>query len=136
MEVELDSDSSVVQEHMDAAIRFDVDLHNLSNPVEAKKYPLAFIQKLFLQREKIDLELLTDYVQSGTVSLWKEVLSTLENSKLLGVTSGSLIFTLFCPTISSARELKDDSWIKTLSQKMQQLTNNIGQCNTSMKLSL
>ena len=132
------SNSVVAQEHIDAAVMFDVDSGNLSDPVEAKKYLLAFIQKLLLQREKLNLELLTDYIHSRTLSLWKEVLSTLENSnrKLLCVQSGSLIFTLFCPTIRSAQELKDDSWIKTLSQKMQQFANNIGQCDTSMKLSL
>ena len=126
--MELDSDSIVVQEHIDSAMRLGVQLGNRDIPVDPKKYLLAFIQKLLLQREKLDLKLLTDYIQSRTVSLWKEVLSTLENSnrKVLDVQSGSLIFTLFCPTISSTRELKDDSWIKTLSQRIEQLANNIG----------
>ena len=127
MEVDVDSDSVVAQEHVDSAIRFGVDCGD--TPIDTKKYLLAFVQKLLLQREKLDLGLLTDYIQSDTLSLWKEVLSTLENSnrKLLCVQSGSLIFTLFCPTISSARELQDESWIQILSQKMKQLMNTIGQ---------
>ena len=85
--MELDSDSIVVQEHIDSAMRFGVGLGCRDNPIDAKKYLLAFVQKLLLQREKLDLEVLTDYIQSRTINLWKEVLSTLENSnrKLLGV---------------------------------------------------
>ena len=132
LEVEVDSDSVVAQEHIDAADRFGVQFGSKDDPIDPKQYLLVFIQKLLLQREKIDLELLTDYIKSGTISLWKEVLSTLENSnrKLLGVQSGSLIFTLFCPTISSARELQNDFWIKALSQKIEQFLNTTGQCRS------
>ena len=125
--MELDSDSVVGQEHIDRAIEFGVPFGD--SPVNAQKYVLAFIQKLLLQREKLDLQLLTGYLPSSTATLWQEVLSTLENSdrKFLGVKSGSLIFTLFCPTISSSRELIDESWINALTQKMEQLLKNIGQ---------
>ena len=126
--MELDSDSLVGQEHINTAITFGVDFGNETGSVEAKKYVLAFIQKLFLQREKLDLGCLTDYLQSGVINLWQEVLSSLENSnrKLLGVQSGSLIFTLLCPTVNSIQELKDDLWMKTFSQKMEQLVQEIG----------
>ena len=127
--VELDTDSVVAQEHINTAIKFGIDLSNLSAPVETKKYVLAFIHKLLLQREKIDLGQLTDYLQSNVVTTWQAVLSTLKNSnrKLLAVESGSIIFTLFCPTISSTWELRDDSWIKALMQKIEQLLDKIGQ---------
>ena len=110
------------------AVKFGVDLSSLNAPIEVKKYVLAFIHKLLLQREKIDRGQMTDYLESSVVTLWHDVLSTLENSnrKLLGVQSGSLIFTLFCPTIESLRELKDDSWIKTLTIQMEQLVHKLG----------
>ena len=90
---------------------------------------LTFIHKLLLHRVKLDRGQLTDYLKSGIAKLWQEVLSTLENSnrKLVDVQSGSLVFTLFCPTINSIRELRDDSWLKTLKQKMEQLVHKIGQ---------
>ena len=128
LEVKLDSDSDVTQEQMDIAIKFGVDLSNLSAPVDEEKYVLTFIHKLLLQREKIDRGQLTGYLQSGIATLWQEVLSALENSnrKLVDVQSGSLTFSLFCPTISSAQELRDESWIKILTQKMEQLLHKIG----------
>ena len=128
LKVELDSDSVVAQDRIDLAVRFGVDLSNLTTPVEAKKYVLAFIHKLLLQREKLDTGLLTDYIESGIGTLWKEVMFALESSnrKLLSVQDGSLIFTLFCPTISSAFELKDESWIKAFILKMEQFLKEIG----------
>ena len=127
--VELDSVSVVDQERINTSVKFGIDLSNLSAPVETKKYVLAFIHKLLLQKEKIDLGRLTDYLQSSVVTTWQAVLSTLEDSnrKLLDVQSGSIIFTLFCPTINSARELRDESWIRTLTQKMEHLLHTIGQ---------
>ena len=127
--MELNSDSVVAQEDINRAITFGVHLGSKDTPIDAEKYVLVFIQKLLLQREKIDLGLLTDYLHSSITSSWQEVLSTLENSnrKLLGVLSGSLIFTLFCPTISSIQELQDDTWLKILTQRLEQLVKNIGQ---------
>ena len=127
--MKLDSSSVVAQEHIDMAFKFGIDLTNINAPIEAKKSVLAFIQKLLLQREKLQLGLLTDYIESDISILWREVMFALENSnrKLLSVQNGSLIFTLFCPTISSAQELKDESWIKTFTLKMEQLFQKIGE---------
>ena len=129
LEVELDSNCVVSHEHIDLAIKFGVSLGSLATPVEAKKYVLAFIQRLFLQREKLFIGQLTDYLKSGILTLWQEVLSIVENSnrKLLGVRCGSLIFTLFCPTLSCTGKLRDDSWLTMLRQKMEQLMYKIGQ---------
>ena len=128
LKVELDSDPVVAQEHIDAAIKFDIDLSSADALNDTKKYVLAFIRKVLLQREKLDHGLLTDYMESDIVSLWQEVLSTLENSnrKLLDVQIGSLIFTLFCPTMSSSQELTNDSWIQTLLLKMESFVRKIG----------
>ena len=128
VKVEVQGDSAVDQEHIDLATRFGVDLGDPTASVEAKKYVVDFLQKIFMQREKINLGHLTDYLQSGVSTQWQEVLSTLESSdrKLLDIRSGSLVFTLFCPTISSARELTNKSWIKTLTVNMEQLVKEIG----------
>ena len=132
VKVEVHGDSTVDQEDVDLATRFGVDLGDATAPVEAKKDVVAFLQKIFMQREKIDLGHLTDYLQPGVSTQWQEVLSTLESSdrKLLDIRSGSLVFTLFCPTISSARELTNKSWIKTLTVNMEQLVKEIGKFST------
>ena len=130
MEVELDSDPVVALQNINTGVRFDVDVSNQTSPIETKTYVLAFIHKLLLQREKLRLGILKDYLGSGITILWHKVLETLESCgrMFLGIESGSLIFTLFCPTLSSAQELRDDSWIKSLLQKLKRFTNNIGQC--------
>ena len=126
--MELDSNSVISQEHIDTAVRFGVHLDSSDTSIDAKRYVLAFVHKLLIQREKLDLQLLTNFLHSSVVTAWKAVLFTLENSnrKLLDVQSGSLIFTLFCPTISSAREVHAVSWIKTLAQNMEQFMHKIG----------
>ena len=73
VKVEVHGDSAVDQEHIDLATRFAVNLGDLTTPVEAKKYVVAFLQKIFMQREKIDLGHLTDYLQSGVCTQWQEV---------------------------------------------------------------
>ena len=126
--MELNSNCVVAQEHIDIAVKFGIDLGNLNEPIESQKYVLAFIQKLLLQREKLNRNQLTDYLQSNIATLWKDVLSTLESSdrKLLAVESGSIIFILFCPTIRARRELRDESWIKDVTWKMEMLVKKIG----------
>ena len=128
LKVELGSDFIVTQEHIDNAVKFGISLGTKHTPIEAKKYVLAFIQTLLLQREKLEMGLLTDYLQSGIAILWQEVLSTLEDSdrKVVDIHSGSLIFTLFCPTVSSAQELKDESWIEIFKLKMEELVKKLG----------
>ena len=127
--MELDSDSVVTQEHIYTAIKFGVDLSKIGDPVEMKKYLLAFIHALLLQREKINLEQLTDSFGSSIVTTWQAVLSIMESSsrKLFDADSGSLTFKLFCPNVSSAQELQDDTWLKTLAQKMELLMHKIGE---------
>ena len=131
--MELDSDSVVAQEHIDTALKFGIPLCSKDSPIEAKEYILAFIQKLLLQREKLEMELLTDYLHSSIAILWQKVLSTLENSdrKVLDIHSGSLIFSLFCPTITSAQELKDYTWTETFKLKMEELVKKLGEQTTS-----
>ena len=128
LEVELGSDSVVGQQLFDKAVKFGIDPNDLGNPIDAKKYVLAFIRKLLLQSKKLNLGVQFEYLQPDIVTLWLEVPSMLENShrKAVGVQSGSLVFTLYCPTISSRQQLRDDSWIKSLTSKMGNLIRKIG----------
>ena len=128
MEVELESISVGNKEHIATAVRFGAHLGNPDTAVDTKKYILAFLQKILLQRQKLEIGLLIDRLESRIVDMWQEVLTTLENSnrKLLTVESGSLIFMLFCPTNSSMLELKNDSWIKSLTLQLEKLLKIIG----------
>ena len=60
--------------------------------------------------------------------MWQDVLSSLEEGhrKLINIESGSLIFTLFCPTAMSMQQLKDEKWANSLASKMDKLLNIIG----------
>ena len=126
--MEYESDSIVNKEHIATAVRFGAHLGSPDTPIETKKYILVFLQKILLQRQKLEMGLLIDRLESSIVDIWQEVLSTLEksNRKLLAVQSGSLIFKLFCPTNSSMQELKNNSWIKSLTLHLEKLLTIIG----------
>ena len=126
--MEFDCDSVVAKENIVKALRFGAHSGSQDTQVDTKKYVLDFLQKILLQREKLEAGLLKDYLESGIATTGQEVLSTLENSnrKLLSMESGSIIFTLFCPTTSSIWQLTDDSWIKSLTLKMENLLKKIG----------
>ena len=113
-------------EQADAAIEFGVELSD--GKTDTKLYILAFLQTLLHQRQKLDLGLLANYLKPTIVKAWNEVLSILEarKRKVLNIQSGSLIFTLFCPTQESSRQLQDDTWIKTAIQKLQELIRTLG----------
>ena len=53
LELELETESSVSEEQFDTALRFGVNLEQDSTDV--KKYIVAFLQALLLQREKLNL---------------------------------------------------------------------------------
>ena len=121
--MELESDSVVAKENIAKALRFGAHSGSQDTQIDTKKYVLDFLQKILLQREKLEAGLLKDYLGSGIATAGQEVFSTLENSnrKLLSIESGSIIFVLFCPTTSSIWQLTDDSWIKSLTLKMENL---------------
>ena len=106
--MEIQTDSIVSEKNIEAAKKFGVDSSNL---VEAKKYIIAFMKKLLLQKEKNYKNLLEAHLNPIITKLWQEVLSSLEerNRKLLNIQSGSLIFTIFCvksPLIVAASRFK------------------------------
>ena len=68
---------------------------------------------------------LSDYLKLEILEAWQEVLSSLEetNRKVVNVQSGSLIFTLFCPTGQSLLQLQDEKWKIVLQEKVDKLLN-------------
>ena len=96
--------------------------------VEPNEYIAAYLTKLLLQREKLDLGLLDSYLPPGVKEAWQEPLSHLEQTKrkVLAVTEGSLSFILFCPTVESYEQLQDVAWRKQLVDKLTHLLKGIG----------
>ena len=125
IEVQSDPNSVISQEHLDTAIKFGIEK---TDPSDTNKYVVAFIKKFLLQRVKIDQNLLDDYLSPEVVKQWQEVLSSLEerNRKLINIQSGSLVFTLFCPTRESRLELQDGNWRIEIQAKIVELLKHLG----------
>ena len=125
MDIETDSTSTVSEEHIEAAIKFGVKTADVT---DTKKYIIAFLKRLLLHREKLEKNLLDAHLNSMILKLWQEVRSSLEetNRKVVNVQSGSLIFTLFCPTGQSLLQLQDERWRIGLQGKVDKLLNALG----------
>ena len=109
-------------------MRFGVRIHHEDKSVDAKTYVVAFFRKLLLQREKIDRGLLAGEIKPRIAQLWQEVLSTLEERrrKVLEIQSGSIVFTLFCPTKESMKQLQEEMWTRTLTTRLEDLLQSLG----------
>ena len=105
-----------------------LDEHEKSN---VHKFVAAFLTKLLYQREKIELELLDAELSDAIKESWRAVLSLLEGRrrKVIGLRSGSVIFTLFCPLTDSCKELEDSLWKDKLETALIQLFHEIGNEN-------
>ena len=116
-------DEPVLQESIAAAVHFGVDFDERNDTMVAKKFIVAVFQKLLLQRDKLDTDLLIGHIKPDIVKMWQEVLSCLEgsNRRLLNIQSGSLVLTMFCPSYDSTNQLQDEEWVKEITYKMQRL---------------
>ena len=125
LEMEIETNSVVSDQHKKEAIKFDIQSSELN---DTKKYIIAFLNGLLLHREKIDKSLLEAHVNLVITKLWQEVLSSLEdtNRKLINIQSGSLVFTLFCPTKNSVQQIQDEKWKIELQEKMRKLLKALG----------
>ena len=127
LQIEMDSKpgSVIPQEHLDTAIKLGIQE---IDAVDVTKYVVAFLRNFLLQREKIDNKLLANYLNRETIKLWQEVLSSLEdtNRKLVSIQSGSVVFTLFCPTRESRLQLEDETWRIEIQKKMAELLKVLG----------
>ena len=118
----------LAQAIIDEATCFGLVLDDSSDPINVKKYIIAVFQKLLLQREKLDKDLLIEHIKPEVMKMWQEVLSALEgtNRKLVNIQSGSLIFTLFSPTRNSIRQLQNEAWRTALQKKIIEFLKLIG----------
>ena len=125
MDIQTDPDLIIPREHMDAAIKFGVEQIGTT---DVKKYIVAIMRKLLLQRAKVDQNILENYLSPEVLKQWEEVLSTLEdkNRKLINIQSGSLIFLLFCPTRKSRLQLQEENWRLETQNKMTELLKLLG----------
>ena len=123
--METETNSVVSEEHKKEAIKFDIQPSDLP---DTKKYIIAFLSRLLLHREKVDKNLFTAHLNPTVANLWQEVLSSLEdnNRKLINIQSGSLIFTLFCPTNNSIQQIRNEKWKSELQEKMNKLLKALG----------
>ena len=124
--MEIETNSVVSDQHKKEAIKFGIQPSDLT---DAKKYIIAFLERLLLHREKFDKNLLEAHINPVITKLWQEVLSSLEdtNRKLINIQSGSLIFTLFSPTNkNSLLQIQDEKWKIELQDKMNKLLRALG----------
>ena len=125
LKIELDYKGSDLSVSLAAAKKFGVKYEEIIEPC---KFIVAYLTKLLLQREKLDLRVLDYYIPRDVKETWKEFLSSLEQTKrrLLKVTEGSLNFTLFCPTAESYTQLLQETWRNQLTEKLKHLISVIG----------
>ena len=125
LEMEIETNSVVSEDYKKVAIKFGIESSDL---VDAKKYTIAFMKRLLLYREKVDRNLLTTQLNPVITKLWQDVLSNLEerNRKLVNIKSGSLVFTLFCPTKNSVLQIHDEKWKIELQEKVNELLQALG----------
>ena len=126
IEVEVE-DSSGVPEAV-AVAQFGVDVGDSSDKINAQNYMVAFFQKLLLQREKLEQNLLVRHLKPEIAKLWQQVLSRLEehNRRVTHVEHGSVVFKLFCPTVISIQQLADEAWREALLNDIGKLLTELG----------
>ena len=122
--------SKIPSDSLETAVKFGLKLdeHEKSN---VHKFLAAFLTKLLYQREKIELGLLDAQLSEAIKKGWRAVISLLEGRqrKVIGLRSGSVIFTLFCPSGDSCKELEDSLWKDKLAAALVQLFQEIGNRN-------
>ena len=118
-EMEIETDSIISEQQIKDATQFGAESSNLLQ-MDVKEYAIVFMKRLLLHNEKVNKNLLQAQLNPVIATLWQEVLSSLEdnNRKLINIQSGSLIFTLFCPTGNSLLQLQDEKWRIDLQEKV------------------
>ena len=124
--MELDAEPIVSQEYIDQAIRLGIDFGD--KPVDAHVYIVAFFQKLLLLRDKIDQGFLNEYISPQVADKWKKFIGSVEEEgrKLLAITNGSVVFTLFCPTKDSFLQTHNKTWKEKTTDNFEEMLRTIG----------
>ena len=129
--IDLESESGnepVAREEVDTAVHLGVPIENPADPVSTQAYIVAYFHYLVCQREKLSLTLLAEHINPAVAEMWQEVLSYLEDRRrrVVDVQSGSLVFTLFCPTRGASDQLRDDMWRQELRERLLALVRFLG----------
>ena len=126
LKVQLDIETMVPREAINTARKFGVELGEQEN--DPQSYAIALLKQLLIQREKLDHGVLDKYLNPETSRWWKKFLSSLEerNRKLLKVETGSIIFTLFCPTDQSFQQLRSNSWRTRVGDNLRGFLGSLG----------
>ena len=105
--MDIETNFVLSEENIKSAIKFGIDSSDLT---DTKEYTIASLKRLLVQREKVDMNLLETHLNPQINKLWQEVPSSLEerNRKMISIRNGSLIFTLFCPTSDSLKEIQNE----------------------------
>ena len=127
LQMDLNTNPGVSQEHIDEAIKFGVEFES-TFPISAKRYIVAFFQRLLLQSQKLKEGFLAELLRPEVTKMWLELLSILENTdrKILDVQIGSISFKMFCPSELSFQQLNSAAWTLVLSQKVEELIMLLG----------
>ena len=122
----MDIDPEVSQQAIEAALKIGTKFQK--DPKNPKTFLADFLKQLLLQREKLDQQLLNEYLSPETAQWWETLLSSLEDGKrrLLDVNYGSVTFILFCPTDESFREIETNKWTRDVIKHFRQLLQSLG----------
>ena len=125
LQIEMQCDSSVPDESLAMAIKFGVE--NIG-AADTDKYILALLRQLLLHREKMEKNLLGNYLNPAIVQHWQELISYLEEKsrKVVNIQSGSLIFSLLCPTRGTKLQIQDENWKIKIQNKITELLKLLG----------
>ena len=134
--IDLESSSKITPDCLKNAVKFGLKLDE-QDKSNVLKFVAAFLTELLYQREKIDLGLLDAQLSEAIKKSWRVVLSLLEGRrrKVIGLRIGSVMFTLFCPSRESCKELEDSLWEEKLKTALVQLFHEIGNRNETKFLS-
>ena len=123
--MEIETHSVTSEDQLKVSIPFGIESSELKN---TQNYIVVFLKKLLLYKEKIGKIILEVHLNPVIIKLWQEVLSSLEdtNRKLINIQSGSLVFTLLCPTVNSLQQLQDVKWTIELQEKVDKLLHKLG----------
>ena len=122
VEIHLIADS-VSSEQVEDAIRSGIQLP--LDTKEAKKYAATYFQTLLNCFHSGN----NDSISREVSQSWDEVLRCLEETsrKVVAVSDeDDIIFSLYCPTRASLRELQDDDWTNELTRELDEILKLLG----------
>ena len=109
-----------------------IGLTDIDDP---ESYLLSFFEKTLYLREKLERGLLERHLGTPLQEKWKRLFSSLEEGqrRLLNVRRGSIIISLFCPTEDSFEQIRNDTLMKKVSKRIEELLEVLGNTYVFLK---